>query len=86
MTTTTMPNAPTVTKIDAPSGLETCDRCVADALWRVAYAPGELLFCGHHGRRYGFAGADSHFAYTSPVKLIKSKGKGKSEIKDKKGK
>jgi hypothetical protein len=29
-----------------------CDRCSAAALHRAVLPAGELLFCGHHARRY----------------------------------
>lgn len=49
------------------------DCCPAGALWRVWLARGELLFCGHHARQYGFAGDDSHSAYAS-VEANRQKG------------
>ena len=27
-----------------------CDRCGAQAYYRVLFTQGDLLFCGHHGR------------------------------------
>ncbi len=33
--------------------LDRCDRCGANARVRVVFASGtDLLFCGHHGRRF----------------------------------
>jgi len=79
----TMTSAPpaTAVKISDPSGLEPCDRCAQSALWRVTFAPGELLFCGHHARGYGFAGEDSHHAYQQPAAKPRAKAayKGKHE-------
>lgn len=60
--------APAVSRISDPGVLEQCDRCAAAALWRVRYITGELLFCGHHARGFGFAGEDSHAAYLPLVK------------------
>jgi hypothetical protein len=77
---TTEPASPAVARIDPPNRLETCDRCEQIALWRVTYEPGELLFCGHHARAYGFAGGDSHSAYQHPDLPAKT------EIKKRKGK
>jgi hypothetical protein len=39
----------------APADLtnaDRCDRCGAQAFFRVVLANGELLFCAHHGRAY----------------------------------
>jgi hypothetical protein len=77
---TAAPTSPAILKIDDPGGLELCDRCPQSALWRVVYEPGELLFCGHHARAYGFAGGDSHSAYQHPGLPAKT------EIKKRKGK
>ena len=33
--------------------LDRCDRCLANARVRVVFSSGaDLLFCGHHGRRF----------------------------------
>ena len=32
-----------------------CDRCGARATTRARFAAGELLFCGHHARKYDTA-------------------------------
>lgn len=32
-----------------------CDRCGAQAKARAILATGTLLFCGHHGNKYGAA-------------------------------
>ncbi|HEU5160729.1 MAG TPA: hypothetical protein VFU43_27275 [Streptosporangiaceae bacterium] len=38
------------------SAADRCDRCGAQAYFRVMLAGGgELLFCAHHGRKYGDA-------------------------------
>jgi hypothetical protein len=38
------------------SAADRCDRCGAQAYFRVMLAGGgELLFCAHHGRKYGEA-------------------------------
>lgn len=34
------------------SALDRCDSCGAQAYIRAVLAEGELLFCGHHGRRH----------------------------------
>lgn len=41
----------------APSftALDRCDRCGAQAQVRAVLPTGELLFCGHHGRRHADA-------------------------------
>jgi hypothetical protein len=65
--------APAVLKIDDPSGMETCDRCPQNALWRVVYESGELTLCGHHARAYGFAGEDSHSAYQQAAPATETK-------------
>lgn len=36
-----------------------CDRCGAQAKLRAVLASGILLFCGHHGKQYGFALEDA---------------------------
>jgi hypothetical protein len=48
------------TSIPAPlTALDRCDRCGAAATLRaVLPSGGELLFCGHHGRRHGDRLAD----------------------------
>ena len=47
------------------SAVDRCDRCGAQAYVRAVLAGGgELLFCAHHGRKYGeslrAAGAEIH--------------------------
>jgi len=38
---------------NALTAADRCDRCGAQAYIRVVFASGgELLFCGHHGRKY----------------------------------
>jgi hypothetical protein len=39
--------------------LDRCDRCGAQAKTRVMLESGILLFCGHHGKKYGFALVDA---------------------------
>jgi len=34
------------------TGADRCDRCGAQAFYRVTLTSGELLFCAHHGQRY----------------------------------
>ncbi len=34
------------------TALDRCDRCGAQAYFRVVLTKGELLFCAHHGRQY----------------------------------
>ena len=50
-------SAPAVAAEPAPGARLThddrCDRCGAQAFVRVLLANGDLLFCGHHGRRHG---------------------------------
>lgn len=71
---TASPPAPVAERIVKPSALEVCDRCGADALWRVTFPyainnNGELLFCGHHAVKHGFAKAgDAHAAYATENK------------------
>lgn len=63
--------APTqnVEKITNPTTLETCDRCGAAGLWRLVLPSGnDLMFCGHHAKKYGIAGADSHSIYENENK------------------
>jgi hypothetical protein len=51
-------------RIAKPNALETCDRCGADALWRLRVAGGEVLFCGHHAVKAGLVKWDTaHAAY-----------------------
>jgi hypothetical protein len=62
---------PAVLPIDEPSGLETCDYggCPANALWRVVFAKGELVFCGSHGVKAGYVQrATSHVVYENENK------------------
>jgi hypothetical protein len=49
MTTTAAPAPHTFTATDR------CDRCGAQAFMRAVLSSGDLLFCAHHGRRYGDA-------------------------------
>lgn len=67
---TAVPPRPIVEKITEPTSLDVCDRCGANALWRVVLASGNSLsFCGHHGVLYGFVnGSDSHHAYMNEDK------------------
>ena len=63
--------APAVLPIDEPSGLETCDYggCPANALWRIVFAKGELVFCGSHGVKAGYVQrATSHVVYENENK------------------
>ena len=46
MNATVTPSATSLTAADR------CDRCGAQARVRVVLANGELLFCGHHAKRY----------------------------------
>lgn len=41
------------------TALDRCDRCGAQAKLRALLANGTLLFCGHHGKKYGFALVDA---------------------------
>lgn len=41
------------------SSLDRCDRCGAQAKLRAILPPGTLMFCGHHGKEYGFALEDA---------------------------
>src|SRR3954454_21850397 len=53
MTTAVAPSSPL-------TALDRCDRCGAQAYLRVELAGGgELLFCAHHGRKYGEALRDA---------------------------
>lgn len=47
--TTALASAPSLTALDR------CDRCGAQAQVRAVLPAGELLFCGHHGRRHADA-------------------------------
>ena len=40
------------TQKSAFSSGDRCDACGAQAVLRAILLQGELLFCGHHGRRY----------------------------------
>jgi len=48
-------NASTLERTAVPeptlTAADRCDACGAQAFIRVVLASGELLFCGHHGRR-----------------------------------
>jgi hypothetical protein len=45
--------AAAVSAVHAPlTGADRCDRCGAAARVRAVLSTGELMFCGHHGRRY----------------------------------
>jgi hypothetical protein len=35
------------------TALDRCDRCGAQAFVRAVLTSGDLLFCAHHGRKYG---------------------------------
>lgn len=37
------------------TALDRCDRCGAQAVVRATFAPGDLLFCGHHARQHAEA-------------------------------
>jgi hypothetical protein len=64
MNTATTTPRPVPVRIDAPNAKDECDRCMQPALWRVMFATGkELLFCGHHAQKYGFAGKDESHAH-----------------------
>lgn len=45
--------------IEPLTAADRCDRCGARAYVRASFAAGELLFCAHHGRRFGAALAES---------------------------
>lgn len=47
--TTALASAPAFTALDR------CDQCGAQAQVRAVLAAGDLLFCGHHGRRHAEA-------------------------------
>ncbi len=61
-TTQTLPKTTTIEDL---SRQDVCDRCVANATVRVQVTPtSDLLFCGHHATKYGFADhAVAHVAY-----------------------
>jgi hypothetical protein len=63
-TPTASPAVHLAERIAKPNCLELCDRCGANALWRLRVAGGELLFCGHHAVKAGLVKIDtSHTAY-----------------------
>ena len=69
-TPTASPPALLAERIAKPSMLEVCDRCGADALWRLRLPSGnQLLFCGHHSVKLGIVTRDvSHTAYVTENK------------------
>jgi recombinational DNA repair protein (RecF pathway) len=58
--TTALASAP------APTALDRCDRCGAQATSRAVLARGELLFCGHHARKHADALAKVAAVVSSP--------------------
>ena len=42
----------TLLAADDLTSSDRCDRCGAQAFFRVVLQAGELLFCGHHGRAH----------------------------------
>lgn len=68
-TPTASPAAPVAERIAKPNALELCDRCGADALWRLRVTGGEVLFCGHHAVKAGLVNrTESHTAYQNEDK------------------
>jgi hypothetical protein len=45
---------PTTTPDTSLTLLDRCDRCGAAAKLRLTLEHGELLFCTHHSKQYGF--------------------------------